>query len=96
VIEGITVSARSPVIPGLAQHVTQRGNGRARTFFADLIEGEPDLASFGRLRRSDTIGRPVGDEAFIAGLEAQTQRLLRPAKRGPKGRARAELAGEAI
>jgi hypothetical protein len=38
----------------------------------------------------------VGDEAFIAGLEAQTQRLLRPAKRGPKGRQRAELAGEAI
>jgi len=64
--------------------------------FADLMEGEPDLAAFDRLRRAETIGRPVGDEAFIAGLEAQTQRLLRPAKRGPKGRARAELAGRAI
>jgi putative transposase len=64
--------------------------------FADLIEGEPDLAAFDRPRRAETIGRPVGDEAFIAGLEAQTQRLLRPAKRGPKGRQRAERAGEAI
>ncbi len=24
------------VIPGLPDHVTQRGNGRARTFFSDL------------------------------------------------------------
>jgi len=36
------------------------------------------------LRRAETIGRPVGDAAFIAGLEEATNRPLRPGRRGPK------------
>jgi len=52
--------------------------------FSDLIETDPDAPAFDRLRRAETIGRPLGDDAFITPLEAQTQRRLRPAKRGPK------------
>jgi putative transposase len=37
-----------------------------------------------RLRRAEQIGRPVGDAAFIAGLERQTGRRLSPAPRGRK------------
>ena len=36
------------------------------------------------LRRAETIGRPLGDTAFVEALERQTGRNLRPAKRGPK------------
>lgn len=55
--------------------------------FADLIDAGPDEAAFDRLRRAETIGRPLGDEAFVTDLERRTQRALRPAKRGPKARA---------
>ena len=36
------------------------------------------------LRRAETIGRPLGDAAFVKKLERQTGRILQPAKRGPK------------
>jgi hypothetical protein len=52
--------------------------------FADLLALGPDDAAFDRLRRAESIGRPVGSAAFIAGLEAATARRLRPAKRGPR------------
>jgi putative transposase len=52
--------------------------------FADLIERAPDEAVFSRLRRAETIGRPAGDERFLAELEARLARNLRPAK--PLGR----------
>jgi putative transposase len=59
--------------------------------FSDLIDAGPDLAAFDRLRRAEAIGRPVGDDAFVTTLEAQTQRPLRPAKRGPKAGDGADL-----
>jgi len=37
-----------------------------------------------RGRRAETIGRPVGDPAFLARLERQTGRPLSPARRGRK------------
>ncbi|WP_409191587.1 hypothetical protein [Bradyrhizobium sp. RDM4] len=43
---------------------------------------EADL--FGALRAAESIGRPLGDSRFIARIERQTGRLLKPAKRGPK------------
>jgi putative transposase len=46
-----------------------------RNFEADL---------FGRLRAAESIGRPLGDDRFFAGIERQTGRLLKPGKRGPK------------
>lgn len=52
--------------------------------FAALIEaGEDDDLSMA-LRQAETIGRPLGDAAFVEMLERQTGRTLRPAKRGPK------------
>ncbi|MBW7850842.1 MAG: transposase [Rhodospirillales bacterium] len=52
--------------------------------FAAFLATEPDAALLQRLRRAETIGRPVGSEAFLGELEALCQRPLRPAKRGPK------------
>ncbi len=50
--------------------------------FAELIAaGEDDMASQ-RLRRAETIGRPLGGEAFINGLEQASGRTLRPGKPG--------------
>jgi len=52
--------------------------------FAALIATGPAEAAFERLRRAESIGRPLGDDRFIARLEALTHRALKPAKRGPK------------
>jgi len=52
--------------------------------FAALIAGGPDEAAFERLRSAESIGRPLGDDGFIARLEALTRRTLAPGKRGPK------------
>jgi putative transposase len=51
---------------------------------ADLLAEGPAPELFARLRRAETIGRPVGDDAFLAKLERLTKRILKPAKRGPK------------
>jgi putative transposase len=70
----------------------ERGDGLTRTApvlsrypdFAGMIaDGEDEALSVG-LRRAETIGRPVGGEAFIARLQALTGRPLAPAKRGRK------------
>jgi len=42
------------------------------------------------LRRHEGTGRPLGDEAFLAGLEETLERTLRPRKSGPKGPRRKE------
>jgi putative transposase len=52
--------------------------------FAALIATGPDDAAFERLRRGESIGRPLGEESFLGKLEALTRRTLKPAKRGPK------------
>lgn len=52
--------------------------------FAEFIEAEPDSEMLERLRRAESIGRPLGDEAFVSALEAMTERTLKPGKRGPK------------
>ncbi|SFK14309.1 transposase [Caulobacter sp. UNC279MFTsu5.1] len=72
----------------------ERGDGLTRTapvlsrypdFAAMIADGEDEALSRG-LRRAETIGRPVGGEAFIARLEALTGRPLAPGKRGRKPR----------
>ncbi len=70
--DGITA-----VAPVLARHPD---------FAALLAEGE-DSAAFERLRRAESIGRPLGDDGFLQRLEGLTRRPLRPRKRGPKPRA---------
>ena len=62
---------------------------------AGLLDGGPDADRFERLRLAETIGRPLGDEGFMARLETLTDRALRPAKRGrkPAGKGRDEVGG---
>ena len=52
--------------------------------FADLLSSEPEADLFERLRAAESIGRPLGDDRFLARLERRTGRLLKPGKRGPK------------
>jgi len=51
---------------------------------ADLLAAEPEADLFGALRSAESIGRPLGDDRFLARVERQTGRVLKPAKRGPK------------
>ncbi len=52
--------------------------------FADLLGSAPEPELFSRLRAAESIGRPLGDERFLARIERLTKRRLRPGKRGPK------------
>ena len=52
--------------------------------FADLLATEPEADLFDALRSAESIGRPLGDDRFLARVERQTGRVLKPAKRGPK------------
>lgn len=53
--------------------------------FSNFLGSPADYADAWRaLRRSETTGRPLGDAAWIADLEASTGRTLAPRKRGPK------------
>jgi putative transposase len=52
--------------------------------FADLLDSEPDADLFDRLRAAESIGRPLGNDRFVARLERLTGRALKPGKRGPK------------
>ena len=45
-----------------------------------------DIAAFDRLRRAETIGRPLGSAAFVEALAQRFGRTLAPAKPGPKKR----------
>jgi putative transposase len=55
--------------------------------FADLLDDEPEMDLFDRLRAAESIGRPLGDGRFLASIERLTARTLRPGKRGPKPKA---------
>jgi putative transposase len=54
--------------------------------FADLLADEPETEAdlFGRLRAAESIGRPLGNDKFLARIERLTGRRLKPGKRGPK------------
>ena len=52
--------------------------------FADLLASEPEADLFAPLRAAESIGRPLGDDRFLARLERRTGRVLKPGKRGPK------------
>jgi putative transposase len=52
--------------------------------FADLLASEPEADLFAPLRAAESIGRPLGDDRFLARLERRTGRPLKPGKRGPK------------
>jgi putative transposase len=77
-------------ITGRDDGITKRAPIRSRfPRFADLIvpgQDAEDLERFARLRAAESIGRPLGDERFLARIERTTKRDLRPGKRGPKPR----------
>jgi putative transposase len=50
--------------------------------FRDLIEGPAEAPGFAALRQAEVIGRPLGSEMFVKGLEARLERRLLPQKRG--------------
>ncbi len=52
--------------------------------FADLLADEPEADLFDPLRAAESIGRPLGNDKFLARIERLTGRRLKPAKRGPK------------
>jgi putative transposase len=52
--------------------------------FAELLDNPPGADLFAELRAAESIGRPLGDDRFLARLERLTGRPLKPAKRGPK------------
>jgi len=52
--------------------------------FKALLEDDYDLSKFEALRKAEVTGRPIGDDEFIASLENQFERTLKPGKRGPK------------
>jgi putative transposase len=56
--------------------------------FADLIEPGPEEAAQRlQFESGAATGRPLGDEAFLAEIEAKLRRTVRPGRRGPKPRA---------
>jgi putative transposase len=66
--------------------------------FGELLENDAREDEFTALRRAETIGRPLGDAAFLAGLEQALGRRLQAKRRGPKPKTkepaeRAQLSG---
>jgi putative transposase len=55
--------------------------------FADFLETDADDPAFVALRRSELIGRPLGDSAFQNAIGRRLGRVVTPGKRGrrPKG-----------
>ena len=62
--------------------------------FVQLLAEEPDADAFARLRAAESIGRPLGDDRFLARIERATMRRLTPRKRGPKPRTEADANDE--
>ncbi|HXI07490.1 MAG: hypothetical protein ACRC1G_18140 [Bradyrhizobium sp.] len=54
--------------------------------FAAFLSEELDPGMIERLRGAESVGRPLGDCKFLDTIERKTQRVLKPAKRGPKPR----------
>jgi YD repeat-containing protein len=54
--------------------------------FAGLLRvGEDEILS-AVIRRAETVGRPLGDDAFMAHIKVLSGRDMRPGKRGPRQR----------
>ncbi|MES2137141.1 MAG: transposase [Pseudomonadota bacterium] len=67
--------------------VTAASDVRARwPDLAALLESAEDEERTERLRKAESVGRPIGSNAFVQQLEARFGRALAPAKRGPRKR----------
>ncbi len=58
--------------------------------FAAFLDEDADQPAIEALRLAKSTGRPVGAADWVARLEAETNRVLAPEKRGPKPKARAD------
>ena len=82
-------SVHAHLDPGLDDGLTDTAPVRDRVEdFAGLLRAGEDEALSMALRRAESIGRPLGDDAFMDWIEARLTRQARPAKRGPRGRER--------
>lgn len=54
------------------------------TDFAALLQAGEEAPLWGALRRSESVGRPLGSRAFLNQIEATLGRDPRPGRRGPK------------
>lgn len=63
---------------------------RVGDFAAFLGAPFDEAAGYAALRRGETIGRPIGDAAWLKALEARTGRALAPGRRGRKPAERRE------
>jgi putative transposase len=52
--------------------------------FSGLLRAGEDEALSMAIRRAETVGRPLGDDAFMAHIEAMSGRDVRAGKRGPR------------
>jgi putative transposase len=59
--------------------------GDWRAFLSSAL-GEEELSD---IRHHTSTGRPLGDETFLARLEGMVGRVLKPQKRGPKPKEKA-------
>jgi putative transposase len=59
--------------------------GDFATFLGESAADDPGFKCF---RQSETTGRPLGSEEWMGWLEKMTGKVLKPQKRGPKGRGR--------
>jgi putative transposase len=72
-------------LTGLDDGITALAPIRQRfASFSDLLERDPAETMFERIRRAETIGRPLGDEGFTDRIARATGRDPRPGKRGPR------------
>jgi putative transposase len=49
---------------------------------ASMLESAEDEERTARLRKAESVGRPIGSEAWLVQLEGRSGRTLKPAKRG--------------
>jgi len=78
-------SSTRALLSGRDDGLTSRAPVLARfPRFTDLLALGPDAEAFERLRRAESIGRPLGSESFLRRIERATGRVVRPARRGPK------------
>jgi putative transposase len=64
--------------------------------FRAFLDQPPEPDAEARLRAAESVGRPLGDKAFLARLERLAGRKLQAAKRGPKPRRRGEAGDRLI
>lgn len=54
--------------------------------FAEMLGSGEDAEMWARLRKAETIGRPVGNESFLRTLESKLGRALLPRQRSPRAK----------